>query len=122
MAAAIGNHLVDIHVELCAAAGHPDMQREHVGMLAGKNLVADLHDQLVHRVVQPPARMVRVGRPLLQGGVGGDHLPRDQILADAEMFQRALGLGAPQLVDWNINLAKAISFFSHITHIPSYIF
>ena len=47
LAAAVGDHLVDVHVELRAAAGHPHVQREHVVMLAGQDLVADLHDQLV---------------------------------------------------------------------------
>ena len=47
LAAAVRDHLVDVHVELRAAAGHPDMQREHVVMLAGEDLVADLDDQLV---------------------------------------------------------------------------
>ena len=46
LAAAVGDHLVDVHVELGAAAGHPDMQRKHVVMLAGQDFVADLHDQL----------------------------------------------------------------------------
>ena len=45
LAAAVGDHLVDVHVELRAAAGHPDVQREHVVVLAGEDLVADLDDQ-----------------------------------------------------------------------------
>ena len=45
LTAAVGNHLVDVHVELRAAARHPDMQREHVVVLAGEDLVAGLHDQ-----------------------------------------------------------------------------
>jgi hypothetical protein len=49
LAAAVGDHLVDVHVELGAAAGHPDMQRKHVVMLAGEDFVAGLNDQLVQR-------------------------------------------------------------------------
>ena len=59
---------------------------------------------------------VRVGRPLLQDGVGGNHLPRDQVLADAEMFQRSLGLGTPELIGWNINRSQAIRFLPKFIH------
>ncbi len=64
-------------------------------MLAGQNFVAGFDDQPVRLVVQPFGGMVGVGRGLFQDGVGGDHFARHQILADAEVLQRALGLGAP---------------------------
>ena len=85
-------------------------------MLAGQDLVADLHDQLVRRVVEPLAVVVGVGRRLLQDGVAGDHLARDQVLADAEMLERALGLGAPQLVGRNAHLAEAVGFLANVCH------
>ena len=53
LAAAIGNHFVDVHIELCAAARHPHVQRKHVVVLAGQNLVAGLDDQLVPLIVEP---------------------------------------------------------------------
>jgi hypothetical protein len=95
LAAAVGDYLVDVHVELSAAAGHPHMQREHVVMLAGEYLVTDLNDQLVALVIEPLTRMVGVGSGLLQNGVGGNHLARNKILADAEVLEGTLGLGAP---------------------------
>ncbi len=49
--AAVGDHFVDVHVELSAAARHPHMQWEHVVMLAGEYLITDLNDQLVGLVV-----------------------------------------------------------------------
>ena len=56
LAAAVGDHLVDVHVELRAAAGHPHMQREHVVVLPGQDLVAGLHNQPVSRSSsRPPA-------------------------------------------------------------------
>ena len=98
LAASVGDHFVDVHVELGAAARHPDMQGKHVVMLAGEDFVAGLHDQFVALIVKPFAVVVGDGGGLLQGRVGGDHLARNQILADAEVFERALGLSAPQLV------------------------
>ena len=64
------DHLVDVHVELGAAAGHPDVQRKHVVVLAGQDLVADLDDQAMYLVVEPLAGVIGVGRRLLQDGVG----------------------------------------------------
>src|SRR6516162_3888532 len=57
---------------------------KHVVVLPGQDLVAGLHDQPLSRVVEPPAYMVGVGRCLFQGCIGGDHLPRDEVLADAD--------------------------------------
>ena len=117
LAAAVGDHLVDVHVELRAAAGHPHMQRKHVVVLPGQDLVAGLHDQPVHQVVEPPACVVGVGGGLLQRGVGGDHLPRDQVLADAEMLQRALRLRPPQLVGGHLHHAQAVGFSTNFGHV-----
>src|SRR5580704_18386452 len=88
LAAAVGDHLIDVHVELRAAARHPYMQRKHVVMLAGQDFVADLNNQLVAQVVEPSAGMVGVGGGLFQDGVGGNQLPRDQVFADAEVFEQ----------------------------------
>ena len=88
-------------------------------MLAGEDFVAGLNDQLVTLIVEPLAGMVRDGGGFLQDGVGGDHLARNQILADAEMLERALGLSAPQLVRRHFNHTEAVGFFSHVGHVIS---
>ena len=95
LAAAVGDHLVHVHVELGAAARHPYMQRKHVVMLAGEDFVARLNNQVVLLIVEPLAGMVRCGSGFLQDGIGGDHLARNEILADTEMLERALGLSTP---------------------------
>jgi hypothetical protein len=84
LATTIGDHLVDIHVELRAATGHPYVQREHVLMLPSEDLITDLNDQLVAPVIEAFASMVCIGRGLLQNGVRGDHLARDKIPANTE--------------------------------------
>ena len=53
LAAPVGDHLVDVHVELGAAAGHPDMQRKVVVMLAAEYLLAGLDNQVAAFVVDP---------------------------------------------------------------------
>src|ERR1700722_13932270 len=116
LAAPVGDHLVHVHVELGAAARHPDVQWEHVVMLAAQDLVADLNDQSMRSVVETLAGMVGIGRSLLQDGVGGDHLPRDQVLPDAEVLERALGVGAPEFVGGNTDLAETVGFDTNISH------
>ena len=64
-------------------------------MLTRQDLVGDPDDQRIGLVVEPPAGMVGIGRRLFQNGVGIDHLARNQVLSDAEMLERALGLRSP---------------------------
>ena len=117
LAASIRNHLVDVHIELRAAARHPDMQRKHVVMLTGEDFVAGLDDQFVSGVVHPTARMIGERGALLQDRVARDHLARDQILADAEMLQRALRLCSPQLVGGHFHDAEAVGLFPELSHL-----
>jgi hypothetical protein len=56
------------------------------------------------------------GRRPLQDRIGVDHLARDQVVADAEMFQRALGLRAPELVRRDLDFAQAVGFDPHVRH------
>ena len=116
LAAPVGDHFVDVHVELGAAARHPDMQGKHVVMLAGEDFVAGLNDQLVALIVKPFAVVVGDGGGLLQDRVGRDHFAGNQVLADAEMFKRPLGLRAPELVGGYFNDAEAVGLFSHVAH------
>src|SRR5882762_7808355 len=116
LATPVGDHFVDVHVELGAAAGHPDMQGKHVVMLAGQDLVTGLSNQVRALIVKPLAVAVRDGGGFLQGGVSSDHLARNQVLADAEMFKGTLGLSAPEPVGGYFNDAKAVSLFSHAGH------
>src|SRR5580698_11017503 len=87
LTAAVGDHLIYVHVELRATPRHPHMQRKHVLMLTCKNLVAGLDDELVPSLFEPSACVVRICCGLLQGGVRGDHFSRDQILPDIKVFE-----------------------------------
>ena len=85
-------------------------------VLAGEDFVAHLNDQLVTLVVEPLAGVVGDGSGFLQNRVGGNHLARDQIPADAEVLERALRLRAPELVRGNIDFAEAVSLGSRSRH------
>src|SRR5215472_4661023 len=83
-------------------------------MLTGKDFVAGLNDQLVMLIVKPLAGMVCCGSGFLQDRIGSDHLPRNQIFADAEMLERALGLSAPQFVRRHFNFAETIGLLAKL--------
>src|SRR5258705_5685743 len=82
-------------------------------MLAVEDFIADLNDQLVRLVIEPFAGLIYVGGCLLQDRIGRDHFARYQILADAEMLERALCLRSPEFVGGGDCLAKAIHFFAN---------
>ena len=88
-------------------------------MLASKDFITDVNDQLVALIVEPLACMVGIGGGFLQDGVRANHLAWDQILADAEVLKRALGLGAPELVGGNIHFAQAVDFLANVRHLIS---
>jgi hypothetical protein len=78
---------VGAHGKAEPPAGHPDVQGEHVMVLAGEDLVAHLNDQLIARLVEPAAGMVRGRRRFLQDRVGSDHFAWHQVFADAEVLE-----------------------------------
>src|SRR5260370_19798326 len=82
-------------------------------MLAGDDLVADPGDELVGLRPEAPTRAICVGGGFLEDCVGGNHLPRNQVRADAEVLERALRLRAPQLVGGNSYFSQTISLHSH---------
>src|SRR6516162_6374466 len=95
------------------------MQWEHIVVLSGQDLVTGLDDQPVPLVVEPTAGMVGVGRRLFQYGVSRDHLARDEVMADAEMFQRALRLRPPQLVSGHLDHTHAVGYFTNLAHVAA---
>jgi hypothetical protein len=112
LAAAVRNKLVHVHVELGAAARHPHMQREHVVMNASEYFVTDTCDQGVDLIRQPAVSVVRGGSRTFYDRIGSDHFAEDQVSANAEMLQRALGLRPPELVGSRFNPAQPVGFHS----------
>ena len=109
LAAAVGDYFVHVHVELRAAASHPDVEREHVAVFASEDFVTGLDDEFVFLIVETLAVVVGAGSGFFQCGIGCNHFARDQILADAEMFERSLGLRAPEFIGRDFYYAQAVS-------------
>jgi hypothetical protein len=52
--------------------------------MAFQDLIADADDQVLLGVAEPAGRVVDQRGRFLDDGIGGNHLPRDQVVADAE--------------------------------------
>jgi len=85
-------------------------------VLAGEDLVAHRRDEPELLIREASALMVRRRCRLLERCIGGDHFAGHQILADAEMLQRPLGLRAPELVRGNLDLAETVGFDTYVAH------
>ena len=83
-------------------------------MAASKNLLTDTCYQRVDLMWQPATSVVCGGGGAFYDRIGSDHFARDQVTADAEMLQRALGLRAPKLVGRYFNLAQPVGFRSNV--------
>jgi hypothetical protein len=68
------------------------------------------------QTIEPFVGVVCVGGSLFQDSVCMNHLARDKVFADAEVLERALGLGPPELVGRHIDFAEAVRFFSDVAH------
>jgi NifB/MoaA-like Fe-S oxidoreductase len=86
------------------------MEREHVVMLPGQDLVADLDDQSMHGGIQTAAGMIDGRSGLLQDGIRFNHFSRHEIVTDTEMPKGALCLRAPELVARYFDRAETILF------------
>ncbi|MNZ88870.1 hypothetical protein D3C78_1077720 [compost metagenome] len=105
-----GNHFIDIHIALGAAASLPDDEWKLVIELAVEHFIGSLLDQ--------PGNVGRQVAVAVVDACGGffDHRQGMQngqghaFLADGEVDQRALRLGTPIGLLRNFDLAQAVSF------------
>src|SRR2546430_16259410 len=87
LATPIRDDFVYVHVELRSTSCHPHVQSKHVLVFPGQKFVASLNDESVSLVVEPLPGVVGLSGAFFQRRICCDHLPRDQILSDAEMLQ-----------------------------------
>ena len=109
---AVGDHLVDVHVRLRAAAGLPDDQRKVVVQIAGDDLIGGAHDQVALAHLQHAELRVGERRRLLEDPEGAHHLDRHAFAADAEVVARPFGLRAPVAVGGNAHRAEGVGLLT----------
>jgi hypothetical protein len=108
--AAVGQHLVHIHIGLRAGAGLPQRQRKLVVMLAGEHLVSGRDDgghPLGRQFAQPA---IGQRRRALDRGQRVYQFARHALGRDREVLQRTLRLRAPQAVCRHLDRAEGIVF------------
>ena len=107
---AIGDHLVDVHVGLRAAAGLPDAQRKMIVELAGDDFVGGAGDELGFFVRELAEVLIYQRGGLFEDAEGADELGRHGVFADVEVDERAGGLRAVVAVGRDFDLAHGVGF------------
>ena len=107
---ASGNHFIDVHVALGAAAGLPDHQGELFIMLAGEHLIGGLLNQPCQIGWQITDALVDSRCGFFDQHQGMHHRQGHAFLANREVEQRTLSLSPPVSVIRYFDWAQAVSF------------
>ncbi len=116
---AIGDHLVDVHIRLRAAAGLPHAQRKVIVEVPRDHFLRRLDDEIRPPFVKPAEIVVRQRRGLLDRSEGMHDLDRNAIVADREVLERALRLRAPVAVGGDLDLTQTVRLYAPDRHTTS---
>ncbi len=112
----VGDHLVDVHVRLGAAAGLPDREGELAVVFALEGLVGGADDGLALLLAERAQLHVDDGRGLLHQHQRLDERMRHLLGGDVEVVERALGLRSPVLVRGNLDGAERVLLDARLLH------
>ena len=105
---AIGDDLVDVHVERHARAGMEHIDNELIQQLSGEDLIASGDDRVLSLGVQPTFLAVRER----SGALHADHRAHERrerlVTGDRVVLDRSLGLRAPQRVGRDLYLSERV--------------
>ncbi|MNJ60355.1 hypothetical protein D3C77_560780 [compost metagenome] len=107
---ATGDHFVDVHIALGAAAGLPDHQRKLVVVLAVQHFVGGLFDQSGDVGWQIADAVVDACGGLLDQRQCVQHGQRHALVANGEVDQRALRLRPPVGIRRDFHGSQAVGF------------
>ncbi len=107
---AIGDHFVDVHVGLGAAAGLPDAKREVFIPLSGDDFVCCLSDQVGFFFGELAKIAIDERGGFFQNAKGANQLGRHGVFADGKVNQRARRLCAIVAVHRHFDFAHAVGF------------
>ena len=102
---AVGQNLVDVHVERDARAGMEDVDDELVDMLPGEDLIARRDDPVFQFRIESSRLGVRERCRSLDANERSDERWKGPIAADRIVLDRSLGLGSPERVGGDLYLA-----------------
>ncbi|CAI8270019.1 MAG: Uncharacterised protein [Flavobacteriia bacterium] len=102
--AAVGDHLVDVHVRLGTRAGLPDHQWKFVIEFPLKDLITDTADPFALLGVKHSEFSICACSGFFQKGKCMNDLDRHtRLLTDLEIVPAAFGLGTPITICWDLN-------------------
>ncbi len=107
---AVRDHLVGVHVRLGAGSRLPDDEREVVVELAVDHFLRRRDDGVGDVFLKLAERQVGAGGGLFLDSQGAHEGCRHAVVADGEILDAALGLGAPVLVGRDGHLAHRVAF------------
>jgi hypothetical protein len=106
-----GDHLIGIHIGLCAGPGLPDNERKLIVMRAGSDFPRGLLDDLGQFGIEPAQPGIHTRRRLLHETQRMHDLDRhDLAWAEREIVDGALRLRAPVAVAGNVDRPEAVGF------------
>ena len=107
---AVGQHLVHVHVRLCARAGLPHHQRELAMELACQHIIGGLHNQSGLFFLDATQASIGLGGSLFHQSHGVDQRLRQGFATDFEVIAAALGLRAPVGIGGYFHIAHGVVF------------
>ena len=87
LAGAVGQHLIDVHIGLCARAGLPDHQRKFVGVLTGQHFIGGGVDGAGRLGIEQAQRTVDRGAGFLDLRQRRNDFARLLLAADVKVLQ-----------------------------------
>jgi len=84
---AVGDHFIDVHIGLCAAAGLPNHQGEMRVEFAVDDFLGGQDNQIGFFEVQQAQRFIGQGRGFFYQGQSADDFPGHGFAADSEILQ-----------------------------------
>ena len=108
LVATVCKHLVHVHVALGARACLPDLEREHVVVLAGQDFICCLADERGLLFCEAAELGICLGCRLLEEGEGMDDALGHRLRPDPEVLVGALGLRSPEGPGRNLDLSHGI--------------
>ena len=115
----VRDHFIDVHVGLGARTGLPNTQWEFIHQNAVGHFSGRTLDEFSLRAIQFAERVVHPSAGQLQNPEGTNEGRRHSVVADFEVVQTALRLGAPVLIAGDFDLPHGVGFNTKFAHSDS---
>ena len=108
----VGDHLVDVHIALGSASGHPDFEGKLSVIIAVEDFIACAENCGAELFGEESKFKIGFRRSFFNENESADDFKRNEIVSDIEMEEGTLCLSSPVLVCRNLNGSHAVAFQS----------